>query len=125
MLIRDVLKRLNEAWIEALDEPSLHLRLSQQFVSCYLSLSREPKLSERLRPKIFSDCKKLAWYDAEAIVDAFEKVADESNEQLCDELVDLRVTIALLGGVNSMMRLGVLAIEEIRARSVSQEHLLP
>ena len=115
MMIGPIRHRINEAAAKPRDEDHLRACLGELICLIWVLISRDPVLPRRLMALLPEHGDRLKVLDAEAVVDALEKVAgDNPDDHLRDHLLALRLVIAQLGGVHSAMRIGRVVIEEIR-----------
>ena len=113
-IVCPVLRFFIRASAEAHDEPRLRTRLASRSTRLGSRCHGIPTC-HRLKALVPHQCEKLKWHDAEQVVDALEELATEGDSELRDILLGLRLTLARLGGVHSAIRLGRLAVDELRS----------
>ena len=115
-MTHNLLSLLINAFHEGHDVPFLRAKLAIQIPLLQEKLPMEAALSPRLR-RLIQDPQAMKWMDLEDLIDVISSAAPTNNEQLQDELLALRLTVARLGGIHSSMKIGREIVDQLRSRS--------
>ena len=105
------------------DEARLKAELVERIPPFMARLPRRPYLSPRLL-RLSEQPALLKAMDADDLLVAIRQVIGPKQSELADELVALTLIVARLGGVCCAVRIGLLAMEELRARRAAPKHPL-
>lgn len=100
-----VLPRLVRASTVAHDEPRFRADLAETLPLLLNRLPREPALSPRLR-RLAENPVSLKPMDADNLVDAIAEVIGWTGHPLSDDLLNVTLLVARLGGVSAAVRIG-------------------
>lgn len=120
----DVLARLVRASTQGHNQVRLEAEQAIGVTSLYARLPRTPFLSPRLR-QLSNNPTGLKPMDADALVDAAAGVVGWEGHELSPDLLDLTLLVARLGGTSASFRIGLLAMQELRARTAMPTARLP
>ena len=109
------LRLLVKASSQGHDQPRLEAERAELFNEIWTRLPRKPYLPPRLL-RLTAQPTKLTALDADALIDAIRAVVGPKQGELSDKLLALTLIVARLGSTSSAMRIGLVAVEELRGK---------
>ena len=119
-----VLRRVVHASTEGHDPNRLRAQMAEGFTLLLPKLKWQPYLSPRLL-RLSQQPALLKPMDADDLLTAIRAAIDKKDVALSHEFLDLTLTVARLGGLGASIQIGLLAMEELRARRSSPRRKLP
>lgn len=110
-----ILPLLVKASTQSHDEERLRAELAAGFTALWCRLPRQPFLSPRQR-RLVEHPAKLKPMDADALIDAVAEIVGWSGHGLSADLIALTLIVARLGGVSAAVRIGLLAVGDLKGR---------
>ena len=118
------LRMLVHASTQGHDPDRLQTRMAEGFTLLLPKLKRQPYLSPRLL-RLSQQPVLLKPMEADELLTAIRAVIDKKDVAMSNEFLDLTLIVARLGGIGASIQIGLLAMEELRARRPSPRRKLP
>lgn len=117
-----VLRRVVHASTQGHDPDRLRAQMAEGFTLLLPKLKRQPYLPTRLF-RLSQQPALLKPMEADELLTAIRAVIDKTDVAMSNEFLDLTLIVARLGGIGASIQIGLLAMEELRARRSSPREL--
>ena len=118
------IRMLVHASTQGHDPDRLRARMAEGFTLLLPKLKRQPYLPPRLL-RLSQQPVLLKPMDADELLTAIRATIDKKDVALSNEFLDLTLIVARLGGIGASIQIGLLAMEELRARRSSPRGRIP